>query len=227
MSEPLVQLHNVTRSFSNVAETVYALRELNLCIQQGESVAIVGASGSGKSSLLNILGLLDRPTQGTHAFAGECVEKLDNPARTRLRNQHIGFVFQQFHLIAQIDAFHNVALPLQYAHVEPAIVAQRVTQALDAVGLAKRMHHMPYQLSGGERQRVAIARAMVNTPRLLLADEPTGALDTQNGEQIFELMLGLQAHHGVTLVVVTHDTELAKRLQRSVHLRDGSITFDG
>lgn len=223
---PLLRLKHIKRDFVMGMETVHALREVDLSINTGECVAIVGPSGSGKSSLLNILGLLDRPTSGVFRLAGIDTTPLDNRALTRLRNQYIGFIFQQFHLLSNLTAFDNVALPLHYAQQSHAQIDQLVKQALHAVGLAARANHKPMQLSGGERQRVAIARAIVRSPQLLLADEPTGALDTENGHRVLDLMLNLQREKGMTLVVVTHDTEIAAQLPRRISVRDGIIEQD-
>lgn len=226
MSDALIELRGVSRAHVGAAETVYALRDIHLRIDAGESVAMVGTSGSGKSSLLNILGLLDRPTAGQHFLAGMAVGTLPGRERTRLRNQHIGFIFQQFHLIAPLTAKANVALPLQYANHSADDIDQRVTAALAAVGLSHRMEHFPHQLSGGERQRVAIARAMVMQPRVLLADEPTGALDSKHGEIIMDMLLRLNREQRVSLIVVTHDHHVAQQLQRRIRMQDGQIIED-
>jgi ABC-type lipoprotein export system ATPase subunit len=223
---PLITLREVSRTFDVGGAPVHALHGVTLDIHHGEQVAIVGASGSGKSTLLGILGLLERPSAGTFRFDGTDAESLSPDRRALVRGRAIGFVFQQFHLVPHLSARQNVELPLHYQQVPRAERAERVSQCLDSVGLLQRSAHRPGELSGGERQRVAIARAIVARPLLLLADEPTGALDSANGRAVMRLMEDLAAQAATTLVVITHDAALAKGLARSVHLSDGRVTGD-
>jgi putative ABC transport system ATP-binding protein len=204
------------------ASEVVALADVSLEIREGEKLAIMGPSGSGKTTLLSILGCLDRPSRGEHVFEGRAVEALDDDSLSRLRNRAIGFVFQAFHLIPQLTVAENVETPLFYAGVEPSEWRPRALRALERVGLGSRADHRPTELSGGEAQRAAIARALVTTPRLLLADEPTGNLDSATGDEIASL---LDEHNaaGGTVVLVTHNEALARRARRVVHLRDGRI----
>ncbi|OPG11845.1 macrolide ABC transporter ATP-binding protein [Microbispora sp. GKU 823] len=204
---------------------VDALRGVSLRIGQGEFAAIVGPSGSGKSTLMHLLGCLDRPTSGTLRVNGVDVATLDDAGLAGLRNRTIGFVFQSFHLLARTSALDNVALPLVYRGVFRAERRERARAALEAVGLGHRLTHRPSQMSGGEQQRVAIARALVGDPRVLLADEPTGNLDTRNGEEVMGLLERLN-EGGVAVVLVTHDAEVAARARRQIHVRDGRIERD-
>ena len=219
---PLVALRDVHRVYPRGASRVVALGGVDLEIRAGEKLAIMGPSGSGKTTLLSILGCLDRPTSGAHLFAGRAVDGLDDDALSRLRNREIGFVFQAFHLIPQLTVAENVETPLQYAGVPSSEWRPRALRALERVGLAPRADHRPSELSGGEAQRAAIARALVSAPRLLLADEPTGNLDSATGEQIAALLDELHAS-GATVVLVTHNEALARRAQRLVRLRDGRL----
>ncbi|MBO6938659.1 MAG: ABC transporter ATP-binding protein [Deltaproteobacteria bacterium] len=204
--------------------TVRALDGVSLRAERGEAIAIIGSSGCGKSTLLHILGCLDRPTSGTYRLEGRDVAGLDEDERARVRNQHIGFVFQSFNLLPRMTARENVALPLLYAGTSnPGELAER---ALARVGLADRAHHRPNELSGGQKQRVAIARALVTRPSILLADEPTGALDSRTSGEVLELLTHLH-EEGTTLFVVTHDLEVARRLPRSVRMSDGRVLHDG
>ncbi|MEN9419093.1 MAG: hypothetical protein RI988_2713 [Pseudomonadota bacterium] len=223
---PLVQLCGVGRSYALGGETVRALRGIDLDIARGEHLAIMGASGSGKSTLMNILGLIDRPDTGLQHFEGADVGMLGPDARADIRGSAIGYVFQQFHLLAHLDAGMNVALPLRYRGTPRAERDARVAALLRAVGLDARRGHRPTQLSGGERQRVAIARALVTGPRLVLADEPTGALDSKTGQAVMELMMRLCAEAGSALVVITHDAAVASCLPRCVTLADGAMAGD-
>jgi putative ABC transport system ATP-binding protein len=202
---------------------VQALRGVSFAVAPGEMVAIVGPSGSGKSTLLHLLGALDRPTEGTVRFSGRDVAALSDSELAALRNAEIGFVFQQFQLLARTSAIANVALPLVYAGVPRAQRKERARSALASVGLAHRLEHRPAQLSGGEQQRVAIARALVTRPRVILADEPTGNLDTATGDEIMRLLQELNSEHGVALVVITHDLDVAGRAPRRISIRDGLI----
>ncbi len=223
MGSPVVEVIDVTRSYTlgDDGTTVHALRGVSLAVAPGELVAIIGPSGSGKSTLLCLLGALDRPTSGTVRFAGQDIATLSDTALARLRNREIGFVFQQFHLLGRTSAIRNVALPLVYAGVPKAERLVRARAALEAVGLGHRLEHRPAQLSGGEQQRVAIARALVTSPRLLLADEPTGNLDTATGAEVMALLGRLGAERGLALVVITHDPEVAAIASRRLHKRDG------
>ncbi|HEX6498223.1 MAG TPA: ABC transporter ATP-binding protein [Micromonosporaceae bacterium] len=205
------------------SETVYALRGVDLTVRAGESLAITGPSGSGKSTLLHVLGLLERPTSGTYLLAGTDAGSLSDDQRAGLRNRSIGFVFQSFNLIPGETAVENVAAPLVYAGVRRAERIARAERALERVGLAERRRHLPSQLSGGQRQRVAIARALVTDPALLLADEPTGNLDSQSGAEVLALLDELHAD-GLTTVVVTHERRVAEHADRTVHVIDGEIS---
>jgi putative ABC transport system ATP-binding protein len=204
---------------------VQALNDVSLDIDEGEFVAIMGASGSGKSTLMNILGCLDRPSSGTLHLAGEEVEGLDGDALASIRNRRIGFVFQQFNLLPRTSAVDNVELPMVYAGIKPAERRTRALAALQRVGLGDRAAHTPAELSGGQQQRVAIARALVNQPALILADEPTGALDTQTSEDIMRLLAELNAQ-GMTIVMVTHEADIAMWARRRIVFRDGRIVED-
>lgn len=221
-SEPLVCLENVTRTYPMGSGGFTALRGVSMKIERGEYLAVMGASGSGKSSLMHVAGCLDRPTSGRCWLGGSPVEALSDEALSRLRNRKVGFVFQSFHLIPQLDVVENVELPLVYAGVSSAERSDRANAMLAAVGLAGRVGHRPTELSGGECQRVAIARALVAEPDLVLADEPTGNLDRRTGDEIMELLEGLH-RKGVTLVVVTHDLEKAARARRVLRMEDGCI----
>jgi len=218
----VIRLEHVARVFPVGDTEVRALDDVSEHVAPGEHVAIMGPSGSGKSTLLNVIGCLDRPTAGRYVLDGREVSGLDDAELTLVRRQVIGFVFQSFHLVPRLDAAENVELPMVFAGVPRDERRARVTAELRAVGLAARMDHRPDQLSGGERQRVAIARAMVMRPRLLLADEPTGNLDSRSGQQVLELLDRLHAE-GLTLVVVTHDANVARRASRIILMRDGRI----
>ncbi|MEQ8662324.1 MAG: ABC transporter ATP-binding protein [Gammaproteobacteria bacterium] len=222
----LIALSGVTRRFVVGGSVVNAVAGIDLTIDAGEYISIMGPSGSGKSTLLNLIALLDRPTSGTYHFDGREVVGLADDALAALRREAIGFVFQSFHLVARLTAAGNVELPLTLAGVAPATRRARVAATLDAMGLADRADHRPAELSGGQRQRVAIARAMVTAPRLLLADEPTGNLDTRAGAQVIELLEGLRREQGVTLLVVTHDDALGRRAARRLRLVDGRVAAD-
>jgi putative ABC transport system ATP-binding protein len=219
---PLVALEDVARVYPRGASEVVALADVSLEIREGEKLAVMGPSGSGKTTLLSILGCLDRPTRGEHRFLGQSVFALDDDALSRLRNQAIGFVFQAFHLIPQLTVAENVETPLLYAGVSMPEWRPRAQAALERVGLAARADHRPSELSGGEAQRTAIARAIVTNPRLLLADEPTGNLDSATGQGIATLLDELHAA-GATVVLVTHNESLAERAERVIRLLDGRI----
>ena len=221
----MVEAVDVTRSYQLGEEgaRVEALRGVTLTVEAGEFVAIAGPSGSGKSTLLHLLGALDRPTTGTILFSGRDVDAMGDNELARLRNRHIGFVFQQFQLLRRTSAVANVALPLVYAGVGRRERLARAREALETVGLGHRLGHRPAQLSGGEQQRVAIARALVTRPRLLLADEPTGNLDTVTGAEIMGLLHGLNTERGVAVILITHDPEIARDAPRRVDIRDGLV----
>jgi putative ABC transport system ATP-binding protein len=218
----MMRLRGICRDYAVGDQTVHALDHVDLDIAAGEYISIMGPSGSGKSTLLNILGLLDRPTAGTYVLAGEDVSDLDDNALAQHRQSRIGFIFQSFHLIARLSALENVELPLVLSGASMKARRERATGVLDSVGLSPRMHHRPDQLSGGERQRVAIARALVANPAIILADEPTGNLDSATGQDIMRLLADLVAE-GRTLIIVTHDPSVAAHAQRIVQMRDGQI----
>jgi putative ABC transport system ATP-binding protein len=222
---PLIEVIDVTRSYrlGTRGAVVHALRGVSFAVEAGGFVAIVGPSGSGKSTLLNLLGALDRPSSGTVRIDGQDIATLSDGRLAQLRNTTIGFVFQQFQLLARTSAADNVALPLVYAGVGRSERTARARAALEAVGLGHRLTHQPSELSGGEQQRVAIARALVTTPRVILADEPTGNLDTTTGDEVMDLLERLNAERGVALVVITHDPEVAARAPRQIRLRDGVL----
>ena len=221
----LIEARSLVKTYRMGEQVVHALDGVSLAIDAGEFVAVMGASGSGKSTLMNILGCLDRPTSGTLRLAGEEVEALDGDALASIRNRRIGFVFQQFNLLPRTSAVDNVELPMVYAGIKPAERRTRALAALQRVGLGERAAHTPAELSGGQQQRVAIARALVNQPSLILADEPTGALDTQTSEDIMRLLADLNAQ-GMTIVMVTHETDIALWAARRIVFRDGRILED-
>ena len=225
MAEAIVRLVDISKVYGSGETQVYALRSLNLEIHKGEYCAIVGASGSGKSTLMNVIGCLDRPTAGQYYLDDQEVAQLTDNALAYTRNRKIGFIFQQFHLLPQLTALENVALPMIYANVPPRERQIRAREALEKVGLGKRLHNRPNQLSGGQQQRVAIARAIVNTPVLLLADEPTGALDSQTTQEILNIFRDLH-QQGMTITVVTHEKEVADQAQRVIHVKDGEVIRD-
>ena len=217
----LIRLHQIEKTYRVGEIDIPALRGITLDIAAGEFVAIMGASGSGKSTLLNLLGCLDRPTEGTYLLDGEEVSGLSPDALARIRNRKIGFVFQNFNLLTRTTALENVELPLYYgAHLSGAERRRRALSLLERLGLGNRIHHHPSQLSGGQQQRVSIARALVNQPALILADEPTGNLDSHAGAEIMALFRDLN-REGITLVMVTHETDIAAYAQRVIHMRDG------
>jgi putative ABC transport system ATP-binding protein len=217
----LYQLRKVTKSYRQGASLVNAIRELDLTIGEGEFIAVVGPSGSGKTTLLQLLGALDRPTEGEVLFDGRDLARQSDAALTQLRRTSIGFVFQQFNLIPTLTATDNVESALAPIGRPAAERAEAVARVLESVGLARRVHHLPSQLSGGEQQRVAIARALVNAPRVVLADEPTGNLDSTTGDEIVSLLRALPAERGQTVVLITHDARVARRADRTVQLADG------
>lgn len=218
----ILNLQNIYKDYQQEKLVVPVLKDVSLTVEEGEYVAIMGPSGSGKTTLMNIIGCLDRPTSGTYELAGENVLKLKDRELSDLRLKSIGFVFQSFQLMPRESAVENVALPLSYAGVRKKERRSRATKALERVGLGDRVNFKPTQLSGGQKQRVAIARAMVNHPKILLADEPTGALDSKSGEQIMELFDSLN-EEGVTIVMITHDPKIAAKAKRIVRIIDGEI----
>jgi putative ABC transport system ATP-binding protein len=221
----IIRLEGVNKVYGLGETIVNALRDVNLTVKAGEYCAIMGASGSGKSTMMNIIGCLDRPTTGHYYLDGEAVAEMDDSQLAHIRNRKIGFVFQQFHLLSQVSALENVMLPMIYANVPAAERKERAIAALRQVGLGDRLHNRPNQLSGGQQQRVAIARAIVNRPVLLLADEPTGALDSKTTQEILEIFGNLN-EGGMTVVMVTHESEVARSTRRVVWFRDGQVVHE-
>jgi len=221
----MILTSRLTRNYDMGGDVVHALRGVDVEIRRNEFVAVMGPSGSGKTTLMNLLGCLDTPTSGEYWLNGRDVSDLDDMELARIRNKEIGFVFQTFNLLPRADALHNVELPLIYAGVGPRARREAAAAALELVGLADRMEHLPNELSGGQRQRVAIARALVHTPSILLADEPTGNLDTRTGEEIMRLFEDLW-EAGQTIVLVTHELDIAAHARRQIHLRDGIVERD-
>ena len=222
---PLIRLEGLTKVFYTDEVETHALAGIHLDIAQGEYVAISGPSGCGKSTLLSILGLLDTPTGGTYTIAGDAVQDLDLGKRARIRNRDVGFIFQSFNLIGDLTVFENVELPLTYRGMPSAERRERTKEALERVGMGHRAKHLPSQLSGGQQQRVAVARAIVGRPKVMLADEPTGNLDSKNGEAVMDLLRDLH-RNGATICMVTHDPRFAGQSDRSVHLFDGRVVED-
>jgi putative ABC transport system ATP-binding protein len=223
--KPLISCRDLTKIYTMGDQEVRALDGVTLDIFPGEFVAIMGPSGSGKSSLMNLIGALDRPTSGQMLINGRSLSEMSRDELADLRNETLGFVFQQFNLLARQDAFQNVRLPLRYARHDIGDIDARAKECLEMVGLGSRMDHRPMQLSGGQQQRVAIARALSNRPKILLADEPTGALDTKTTNEIMQLMQDLN-RKGITVVLITHEPEVAEYATRQIHFRDGKIAQD-
>ena len=223
MSKWVVEAKDITKVYQMGEIEVHALRGLSVNIAPGEILSIMGPSGSGKSTLMNILGCLDRPTSGDYHLNGESVATLNDDQLAEIRNRGVGFVFQSFNLLPRATALANVELPMRYAVLNGRNRREVAKEALEAVGLGDRVHHRPNELSGGQMQRVAIARALVNNPAIIMADEPTGNLDTQSGEEIMTLLKNLNKDRGTTLIIVTHDPEIAELTDRVISIRDGRI----
>lgn len=223
MSNTIVRLDNVVKTYSMGESEVHALRGISFAIDQGEFLSIMGPSGSGKSTCMNMIGCLDRPTSGIVEINGKETAKMTEKELALLRNQTVGFVFQQYHLIASMNVLENVMLPLKYQKVEKSERVERAKQALEAVGLGERIKHRPHELSGGQKQRVAIARAMITKPKILLADEPTGALDSTTGKQVMEMFSKINQEQGTTVIIVTHDPGIGESTRRCIRILDGQI----
>ncbi len=225
MNDCVAELRQIGKVYGTGDTAVVALDDLSLQVQRGEYLAVMGTSGSGKSTAMNIIGCLDRPSSGSYHLNGTAVQDLSDDALADLRNQELGFVFQQFHLLAEMSALDNVILPMIYAGIPAEERHQRARTALERVGLAQRLQNKPNQLSGGQQQRVAVARAIINQPGLLLADEPTGALDSRTTEEVLDLF-GELHHQGMTILIVTHEQEVADRASRLVQFHDGRLLSD-
>ena len=221
----ILKLTDICKDYAQGKEPVHALKNINMTVEKGDYIAIMGPSGSGKTTLMNIIGCLDVPTSGTYELDGKDLKNLNDDALADIRNQHIGFVFQSFHLLPKMDALDNVALPLLYAGVPLKERRERAEEALKAVGLEERIHFFPNQMSGGQCQRVAIARAMVSKPDMLLADEPTGALDTKSGNQIMDIFRQL-SEEGMTIIMITHEPAIARCANKTYRILDGELFTD-
>ncbi len=222
----VIRINEVTKVYKMGTQEVHALRGVSLGIQRGESVAIMGPSGSGKSTLMNVIGCLDQPTSGEYFLDGEDVSQMSEDELADVRNRRVGFIFQSFNLLARTSARENVQLPLIYAGTSPKMRRQRAEEVLRAVGLGDRLDHMPNELSGGQQQRVAIARALVNRPSIILADEPTGNLDSKSGKEVMNILMNLNREQNITVVLVTHDPRLTQYVSRVINLFDGTIRGD-
>ena len=221
--ENVVSLVDVVKTYIMGDNEVHALRGVSFDIDQGEFVSIMGPSGSGKSTCMNMIGCLDRPTSGIVKINGRETAKMNEKELSVLRNQTIGFVFQQYHLISSMNVIENVMLPLKYQKVEKRLRYERAQEVLEAVGLVERIHHKPNELSGGQKQRVAIARAMITKPKILLADEPTGALDSETGKQVMEMFRKINGEQNTTIIIVTHDPRIGESTKRCIRILDGQI----
>ncbi|HEX9013197.1 MAG TPA: ABC transporter ATP-binding protein [Anaerolineaceae bacterium] len=226
MKDIVVDARSVTKTYKMGEIEVHALCGVNVQIARSEVVAIMGPSGSGKSTLMNILGCLDRPTSGEYILDGQEVSELSDDGLSEIRNRKVGFVFQQFNLLPRASALENVELPMRYSGDHHGTMRAKAEEALTAVGLSDRMKHRPNELSGGQQQRVAIARALVNDPAIILADEPTGALDTHSGAEIMEILLRLNKERGTTVIIVTHAPDIAALTRRTIHIRDGEVEVE-
>lgn len=222
MAAPIIQIENMTKTYTLGGEVVHALRGVSLQIEKGDFLAIIGPSGSGKSTFMNMIGCLDRPDSGSYILDGKEIEKMTDNELAAIRNEKIGFVFQNFHLLAKLTALENVELPLLYRGVKAKERQKIAYECLEKVGLKDRAHHLPNQLSGGQQQRVAIARALVGNPPILLADEPTGALDSKTSKEIIQIMKQLN-EQGHTIILITHDWEVANEAKRIVRIQDGQL----
>ena len=222
----VIEARNITKTYKMGEFNVEALRNVSFTIQRGEVLAIMGPSGSGKSTMMNTLGCLDRPTSGEYILDGESVGQMEDDQLASVRNRKVGFVFQSFNLLSRLTALGNVELPLRYSGQTEGR-RERARAALEAVGLSDRMTHRPYELSGGQQQRVAVARAIVNDPAIIMADEPTGNLDSKVGKEIMNLLLSLNKEQGTTLIIITHDAAIAEQTQRVIRLRDGELESSG
>ncbi len=226
MDDAVINIRDVTKIYQMGTQEVHALRGVSLDVRRGEALAIMGPSGSGKSTLMNVIGCLDQPTDGSYHLDGEDVSQMSEDELAAVRNRRVGFVFQSFNLLARTTALENVQLPLVYAGVSLQARRERATEVLKAVGLGERLDHMPNELSGGQQQRVAIARALVNRPAIILADEPTGNLDSESGKEVMRILQNLNREHNITIILVTHDPRLREYADRILHLFDGRIRRD-
>ena len=223
MNGEVIRIHEVTKIYQMGTQEVHALRGVSMTIQRGEAVAIMGPSGSGKSTLMNVIGCLDQPTSGEYFLDGEDVSQMSEDGLADVRNRRVGFIFQSFNLLARTSARENVQLPLIYAGTSLKMRRERAEEVLRAVGLGDRMDHMPNELSGGQQQRVAIARALVNRPSIILADEPTGNLDSKSGKEVMNILMDLNQEQGITVILVTHDPRLTQYVSRVLKLFDGTV----